>query len=324
MNCPIFRSLTIDAEFKASVSDDPLLVRPLTEAGLRWVDLCHQDEASLAVLGDRFAFHPLTIEDCLHFDQRPKLETYDGYLFLVIQGFQIDWDRIADADALELHIFIGNGFLVTVHEHPLPALDTIWNRLTSDPRLAGNRSDQLCYLLADMVIDSYFPLLDELEFRLDDLEDRVLEHKQVVGLVEILDFKRLLINLRKILSPQRDVLALLAKHGDGIVSERVSIYFRDVYDHVLRLHESVESVRELVGNIRDAHLWNASQRTNEIMKRLTILSAIFMPLTFITGFFGQNFEGLPFDSHLLMLLMFISCITVPSMMLAYFVRSKWF
>jgi magnesium transporter len=320
----MFRILTIDADFKAAASEDPQLVRPVTDGGLRWVDLCHQDEATLALLGERFSLHPLTIEDCLHFDQRPKLETYDGYLFLVMQGFQIDWERIADAEALELHIFIGDGFLVTVHEHPFPALDTVWNRMTGDPRQAGNRSDQLCYLVADMVVDSYFPLLDELELRLDDLEDRVLEHKQAVGLGEILDFKRLLINLRKILSPQRDVLALLAKHGDGIVSERVSIYFRDVYDHVLRLHESVESVRELVGNIRDAHLWNASQRTNEIMKRLTILSAIFLPLTFITGFFGQNFEGLPFDSHSLMLLMLGSCITVPTVMMAYFVRSKWF
>ena len=109
-----------------------------------------------------------------------------------------------------------------------------------------------------------------------------------------------------------------------MIGDRVSVYFHDVYDHALRLHETVESARELVGNVRDAHLWNASQRTNEIMKQLTILSAIFLPLTFIAGFFGQNFDSLPFHSHTLMYLMLFSCIAVPAGMMFYFVRSRWF
>jgi len=320
----MYRVMTIGQDDQVTCSEGVPHVHPLSGEGLRWIDLTDQDAESLAVLSNRFGFHPLTIEDCLHFDQRPKLESYESYLFLVIQGFQIDWDQIDAADALELHLFIGHDYLVTVHARPLPALDAIWHRLTHDGRLAGGRPAHLCYLIADAMIDSYFPLLDEVLTRLDDLEDRVLAQHDGVRLSEILNFKRMLINLRKVLSPQRDVLGLLSKHGEGYIDKRVLLYFRDVHDHTLRLHETVESARELLGNVRDAHLWNASQRTNEIMKRLTLISAVFLPLTFITGFFGQNFIGLPFDSSHWMNLMLLTCITVPVGMLAYFVRSKWF
>ena len=319
----MFRVLTVDKECSVSLADGSDQVRLDRDARVRWIDLLKQDESSLAVLSERFSFHPLTIEDCLHFDQRPKLESYDDYMFLVLHGFGVDWNQVEHAEVAELHMFVGSGFVVTVHERPIPALDSVWNRVAHDGRLLTSGPDQLCYLIADALIDSYFPILDDLLMRIDQLEDRVLDHSNV-ALAEILSFKRLLVELRKILSPQRDVLALLAKHGDGLISERVSIYFRDVYDHALRLHESVESARELVGNVRDAHLWNASQRTNEIMKRLTLLSAIFLPLTFITGFFGQNFESLPFASDALMYMVVASCLIVPAAMLLYFVRSKWF
>ncbi len=320
----MFRVNTIDRQSGSVTHGDQQSVGPVDDSHVRWIDLTHQDADSLATVAEQFGFHPLTIEDCLHFDQRPKLETYDGYLFLVIQGFHVDWDRIDKAEALELHVFIGRNFVVTVHTNCIPALDSVWNRVDRDGRLVSNGADQLTYMIADAMIDSYFPIIDELHSRLDQLEDRVLVPTQPVSLSEIMGFKRLLIELRKILSPQRDVLALLSKRGDTLVSNQVSVYFRDVYDHTLRLHESVESARELIGNVRDAHLWNASQRTNEIMKRLTILSAIFLPLTFITGFFGQNFESLPFSNRGLMFLMLFSCVAIPIGMLLYFARSKWF
>ncbi len=320
----VFRVITIEKSSGIVSTGDEQAIGPAPDGCIRWIDLLHQDAASLTTLAEQFAFHPLTIEDCLHFDQRPKLETYDDYLFLVIQGFHVDWDRIHEAVALELHVFIGNNFVVTVHEHATPALDGVWNRVAQDGRLVANGTDQLSYLIADAMIDSYFPIIDELHLRLDQLEDRVLVPSQNLSLSEIMAFKRLLIELRKILSPQRDVLALLSKRGDTLISNQVAVYFRDVYDHTLRVHESVESARELIGNVRDAHLWNASQRTNEIMKRLTILSAIFLPLTFITGFFGQNFESLPFSSRELMYFMLFCCVAIPVGMLLYFARSKWF
>ena len=320
----MFRTLTSTSSNSVSTTEGIEDVGPCGEGQVRWVDLTHQDEATLAVLADRFGFHPLTIEDCLHFDQRPKLESYEGYAFLVVQGFRIVWEKTEHSDALELHMFIGKNFVVTVHDQQIPALDSVWGRVQRDSRLANHGADHLSYLIVDALIDSYFPVLDDLELRLDKLEDRVLDEYLDVQLSEILDFKRILIELRKILSPQRDVLALLAKRGEEHFSERVSVYFRDCYDHALRLHESVESARELVGNVRDAYLWNASQRTNEIMKQLTILSAVFLPLAFITGFFGQNFADMPYQNNMVMFTMLVSCICVPMGMLMYFFRRRWF
>ncbi len=320
----MFRIMTINSEYSVRVQENSPSLQPLDERSICWIDLSNQDEKSLNLLAEQFKFHPLTIEDCLHFDQRPKLETYEGYLFLVVQGFHVNWEHMHESNALELHMFIAKNFVVTVHEQPIASLNSVWTRVANDGRLVNNRGDQLCYLITDSLIDSYFPIIDDLHLRIDQLEDRVLSPTQKVCLSDILNFKRLLLELRKILSPQRDVLAMLSKRGDNLVSERVSIYFRDVYDHTLRLHESVESARELIGNVRDAHLWNASQRTNEIMKQLTILSAIFLPLTFITGFFGQNFDSLPFNSRDLMYFMLFSCVAVPLGMLLYFYHSKWF
>lgn len=297
----------------------------LPQAGaVRWIDLVEQDQVSLSVLGERFGFHPLALEDCLHFDQRPKLESYSNHLFLVIHGYDVQWEDSSTAAALELHIFLGKDFLVTVHERPIPKLDAVWSRLTIDGGLVNRGADYVCYLVADALVDGYFPIVDAMMAQIDSLEDRVLDVSDEVHLAEILNMKRLLVDLRKILSPQRDVLALLAKRGEGWIHEQTALYFRDVYDHVLRLHESVESAREMIANTRDAYLWSASQRTNEIMKRLTVLSAIFLPLTFITGFFGQNFDALPFGSVGLMSAMLASCLMVPAAMIIYFVRSKWF
>lgn len=224
----MFRVLTVATDLSVSHTAGSEDVRPDGDLRVRWIDLEKQDEHTLAVLAERFGFHPLTIEDCSHFDQRPKLESYEDYLFVVFHGFEVDWDHIDDAQVLELHMFVGRDFVVTVHERPLPALEAVWNRVALDGRLLHHGADQLCYLIADALIDSYFPLLDDLLLRVDRLEDRVLDHVEPPSLAEILDFKRLLVELRKILSPQRDVLALLAKRGEGLISERVSIYFRDV------------------------------------------------------------------------------------------------
>ncbi len=320
----MFRILDVHADGPSVVEDDCSKILPPIDGDIRWIDLVHQDAVQLNLLAERFHFHPLAIEDCLHFDQRPKLESYRDHMFLVIHGFRVSGDKAQTSDALELHIFLGRNFLVTVHEHPLPELDAVWNRLTRDGSLLRRGADYVCYLIADAMVDGYFPVVDGMMAKIDQLEDRVLDVSDVVNLQEILDLKRLLVEIRRILSPQRDVLALLAKRGEGWIDEHTAIYFRDVYDHVLRLHESVESAREMVANTRDAYLWSASQRTNEIMKRLTILSAIFLPLTFITGFFGQNFEDMPFGNYGLMIGMLASCILVPAGMICYFVKSKWF
>lgn len=320
----MFRTLSIcQSTHAVSVTDGTDAIYPPVDR-LRWIDLTKQDAESIRLLGERFQFHPLTLEDCLHFDQRPKFEAYEHYDFLVVHGFRIDWQDLWQSSALELHVFIERDLIITIHEEPIPSLDLLWNRLSADGRLASQGVDYLCYLILDGLMDSYFPLITEVELKLDDLEDRVLSSAQEVKLEEIINFKRLLLELRRILLPQRDVFSTLTHQSNDLFSPKVEIYMRDVFDHALRLHSYVESAREMVNNIRDAHLWSASQRTNEIMKRLTILSAIFLPLTFLTGFFGQNFTALPIDNAKLFYATVACCAILPIVMMIYFIRSKWF
>jgi magnesium transporter len=320
----MFRVLEVGPEGPARVHEGIEQVGPPPEGVLRWIDLEKQDDALLEVLATRFQFHPLTIEDCAHFDQRPKLEEYGEYLFLVTHGFRLTDSETDPLETLELHTFVGKRFLVTVHEASIPALDAVWNRLKGEPPLVRRGVDFVAYLVADAVVDSLFPLLDDIATQVEQVEDQVLGRSRQVELNDIFRIKRLLTQLRKVLSPQRDVFALLAKRDEGWIDHRTAVYFRDVYDHVLRIHEWVEGTRDLLGNALDAYLWSASQRTNEIMKRLTLLSAVFLPLTFITGFWGQNFIGLPFESRAMLMGMLASCAVVPAGMVYFFLRSKWF
>lgn len=319
----MYRVLEVGPTGPAIASEGDQNAAPPPEGVFRWIDLEKQDAAQLSILSDRFQFHPLTVEDCDHFDQRPKLEEYGDHLFLVTHGFL--WQPTDDEPlkTLELHTFLGNRYLVTVHAEPFPAIDRVWTRLCEDASIVHRGSAFISYLVIDSIVDSCFPLLDDLTNSVEDIEDRILGGRHV-ELVEIFRLKRQLVQLRKVLSPQRDVFALLAKRGDGWIDLKTSLYFRDVYDHLLRIHEWLEGTRDLLGNALDAYLWSASQRTNEIMKRLTLLSAVFMPLSFITGFWGQNFQLLPFDSAPIMYLSLTSCALVPIAMIYFFMRSKWF
>jgi magnesium transporter len=297
---------------------------PPSPGMVRWIDLRAQDEATMQLLGERFGFHPLTIEDCLQVDQRPKLEEYGDYLFMVMHGFDCPSGRPHEATARELHAFLGAGYLVTVHADAMEPLEKIWQRVAGDPALGRRGPDFLMYLVADAVVDANFPILDLVADDLEEIENAVLERAQRSDLARIFSLKRTLVEMRKVLSPERDVFSLLSKRGDPRVSEKTSLYFRDVYDHLSRIAEGLEAARDLLGNALDAYLSTSANRTNEIMKRLTLLSAVFLPLTFITGFFGQNFEHLPYHSDAFMYSMITACALIPTAMVLLFKRSGWF
>jgi magnesium transporter len=303
-------------------------VAPPPPGALRWVDLTSPTAAELELLRERFDFHPLTIEDCGHLDQRPKLEEYRSHLFLVTQGFSSKGDRVHELELQELHAFLGEHFLVTVHETPIAALEETWQRLAKEPKILKRGVDFAYYLVADGIVDDNFPILDCIADELEELEDSVLSAPQRKDLQRIFELKHHLVAMRKVLSPQRDVLGLLAKRGDAHVSERTAVYLRDVYDHLVRINESIEASRDLLGNALEAYLSAVGQRTNEIMKYLTIMSAVFLPLAFVVGFFGQNFADLPFvedwvHSKGLMWGMVATCVALPAAMLAWFRRKDW-
>lgn len=289
------------------------------------MDLANQGPDELALIEARFGFHPLAIEDCAHFGQRPKLEDYGDYLFLVTHAMALVNDDPSTVEPLELHAFLSSRYLVTVHARPISPLETVIERVHGDANLLRRGPDFVYYLIADAIVDSNFPLLDRIADELEDVEELVLDRAACDrrDLGRMFRLKRALVTMRKILSPQRDTFGLLAKRGGVVVSDRTTPYFRDVYDHLARIHESIEAGRDLLGNVLDAYLTQVSNRTNNIMKKLTIMSAIFLPLTFVTGFFGQNFSHLPFDSDALMYAMIAGCLVLPTTMLYWFKKSQW-
>jgi magnesium transporter len=295
----------------------------LGREGLKWIDVQEPDEPTLTRLGERFGLHRLAIEDCLHLDQRPKLEEYPGHLFIVLQAFSCTDKSLTDVTLHELHFFLGPDWLITVHEKSHRAIDSVHKRLDADlTQTLARGVDFVAYLLADAQVDLGFPLMDHFTDALDELEDSIFEQRVHKPMERIFELKRHLVLVRKVLSPQRDVLSMLSRRGLPGIAERTTLYFRDVLDHLMRILEQVDANRELVANVREAWLSIVANRTNEITKQLTVLAAIFLPLSFIAGFFGQNFDvlgGKPF-----FVLMLCSMVLVPVGMVAWFHRKGWF
>jgi len=276
----------------------------------------------LKLLGTRFGFHPLTLEDCEHLDQRPKLELFDGYVFMVLHGFAPATD-LTVVDLQELHVFFSHQYLITVHQQEMPVLEALWRRIRTESSLSAGGIDLLLHRLCDEIVDANFPIITNISDVMDAIEATIFERTDPQALEQLLKLKRSLSTMRRVLSPQRDVFNQLLR-DTTLISERARPYFRDVYDHLTRVYEEIDALRDLLANARDAHFSVLSQRTNEIMKRLTLLSLIFLPLTFLTGFFGMNFTHMPFDNDGLLITMVLSMLLLPAGMLWWFRRMRWF
>jgi magnesium transporter len=274
----------------AVVEATPDLVRQRLAAGdFFWLDLDGVGDAS-ALLRDGFGFHPLAIEDAEHFGQRPKIEDYDGFTYFVVFGADPD-----NGAPVEVHLFYSDKHIVTVHHGPCGPLDEVGARLgrhradnVSPPEIA------VLYLVVDQLVDSFFPVLSRFDDRIDTIEDDILKLPTEAQLGELFDMKRSLVALRKIVTPERDMFATLlsgAVNLDGMTPEDER-YFRDLYDHLIRVSDLVDSYRDLLSGVMDTHLSTVSNRLNVVMKQLAIIATIFLPLTFLTGFFGQNFAYL--------------------------------
>ncbi|MCC6336380.1 MAG: magnesium/cobalt transporter CorA [Myxococcales bacterium] len=306
-------------EGRLDEGDEALLAAP----GLTWIDVVKPDEAVLGRLAERYGLHKLALEDCLHLDQRPKLEEYPGHQFLVLQGFTCASESLSDVTMHELHFFLGPDWLITVHEQAHAAIAEVDKRLKADPTgTLGRGVDFVAYLLADALVDWNFPLLDRVNDAIDDLEERVfLAGPAQVLMQEALELKRTLVLVRRVLSPQRDVVGLLARHGIAHVQERTTLYFRDVYDHLVRIYEQLEAARDLIGGVVDAYLSVVANRTADVSKQLTIFATLFLPLSFVVGFFGQNFEVL--SGTWFFWLMLGLMVALPSSMFWWFHRKGW-
>jgi magnesium transporter len=253
-----------------------------------WLDLCSGDESTpeYRLLRDTFRFHPVALEDAEHFGQRPKLDSYEEYALLVVYG------PSPEGRLIEVHCFCAQNYLVTVHQHPCPGMAEVLRRMQMGAAQQTSHV-MVLYRVVDMLVDGYFPVLATFDDQIDELEDEILKAPTEAQLGQLFDMKRSLIALRKVVTPERDVFATLVA-GDALpgMTPDYERYFRDVYDHLIRVSDLVDSYRDLMTGALDTHLSTVSNRLNVVMKQLTIIATIFLPLSFLTGFFGQNFGWL--------------------------------
>jgi len=254
-----------------------------------WLDLTAPSEDDFVALKELFDFHPLALEDAHKQGQRPKLDDFGSHMFLVFYGAE-ERDE-GEFAMLEVHAFLSGSFIVTTHRDPCQELVDIRARLTRQPP----RSEQfVIYRVIDGLTDTFFPVLDHLDQRIERLDAEIFESASEEHLRDIGDLRRLLVDLRRVVTPQRDLLAqrmddILEIPGLQVDSRN---YFRDVYDHLIRISDQIDAYRDLLAGSRDAYLSVVSNRLNQITKQLTVMATIFLPLSFVVGFFGQNFKWL--------------------------------
>jgi magnesium transporter len=250
-----------------------------------WIDVDQPVEEDYTILREVFKFHPLAIEDAEHFDQRAKVDDYDDFVFLVVYGANPDDDRL-----VEVHCFYSDKYLVTVHRDEAPAFTDVRRRYVKRNRPV-DRPGKLLYEIIDGLVDSFFPILADFDDRIDELENQTFLNASDAQLQEIFGMKRLLVGMRKAVTPQRDMFASLAGGIADLpgMTEEDERYFRDVYDHLIRISDLIDTYRDLLTSSMDVYLSTVSNRLNSVMKQLTVMATVFLPLTFITGFFGQNF-----------------------------------
>jgi magnesium transporter len=250
-----------------------------------WVDLQGPDERGQALLRDTFAFHHLAIEDTLNQRQRPKVEEYDGHLFLILNPVTYD----ASPPFRELDVFVGANYVVTVHPEEEPVVEAVRARLAGGA--APVSATRLLYLLLDSVVDGYFPLLDSVGDQVEELEEQVLERPETGELKAIFGLKRRLVELRRVVAPQRDMLNLLTRREVPFLDHReIQYHLRDVYDHLLRVTDMLDTYRDLLTGTVELYMSAVSNRLNRVVNRLTAITVTIGALAVITGFYGMNFE----------------------------------
>ncbi len=272
--------------------------------GILWVDVedapDQPSRRAEELLRDVFGFHALAVDDALRESHVPRIDDWEDYLYIVFHAYRID-PTSGDLALQEVDVFLGVNYLVTYHQAPLDFLSEGREAIKEDPReRMRDGADHLLFRFLDRSIDQSLEAIDDLDERIDRVQNAVMSGRARHGLTSIFGIKRAAIKLHRTFGPQRDVLNRLARDPFKVVHEKNRVYFRDVYDHIVRIHDVSEGLRDLIAGTLDTYLSVVSNRTNEIMKALTMVTVMFMPMSFLTGFFGMNFFGptLAFESSL--------------------------
>jgi magnesium transporter len=273
---------------ESSITEVKEILPYLEKWPVTWVNVTGLgDETIIRQLGELFRHHHLALEDVVNLYQRAKVELYGDHIFITTRMIS----RQIAFDTEQISMFLGKNFVITFQQKPGDCLDPIRNRIRKKlGRVRDAGTDYLAYALLDAIVDDYFPTLEEFGERMDKLEDEILDHPAPDILPRVREVKRDLMTIRRAIWPQREAINTLLRDPLPHISDETRIYFRDCYDHVIRLMDITENYRELSSDLMDVHLSSLSNRMNEVMKTLTVIASIFIPLTFIVGIYGMNFD----------------------------------
>jgi magnesium transporter len=281
-----------DGQFKSTVDPEDISEIIKGKNQFVWLDMQAPQDADIALLRDEFHFHRLAIEDAIRHHERPKVDSYDDYYFLIF--YAITYDEATNRLQNEaMNLFIGANYIVSVHEGEVGAIDETIKRWQKDEEEFGNDVGALLYALLDTITDDYFPVIDKLADRVEALEEQIFERFQESALQDVFSLKRDLLSIRRIVAPERDVLNVLIRREVPIFERNTILYLQDVYDHIVRITDSIDTYRDLLSSALDAFLSVQSNRLNQIVKILTITSIVLMSDALIAGIYGMNFEFMP-------------------------------
>ncbi len=286
-----------------------------------WIDIIKPDKNDIEFLKKRFKFHKLALEDCLHAIQRPKIDDYGNYYFIAMHSFYQENKKIKSS---ELDMFLGKNFIITVHEKNLEFLEDFRSRLNKNPALLLKGADVILYNILDNMVDSFFPVIDEINNSLDKVEDEIFRNPKQQIISKLFHLRRNSLIIRKSVAMQREVVDMLISGDARFIQQGTVLYLRDVYDHLYRIYETTDTIRDTISSALESYLSTISNRMNEIMKTLTIIATIVLPLSLVAGIYGMNFANMPelnwqYGYYAVLLLMLF----IGSVMLLYFRKKRW-
>jgi len=289
-----------------------------------WVDFEQIDDIDIDIMTNIFGMHPLTVEDCIMPNIRPKAERFKDYLFLIMFAMEVGGAENKKMRTVELDCLLGKNFVITAHSDTIPQLDVIKDRLKKQSPIIIRGPDFFLYSITDSIVDSYFPIIDIFDSKVDMMSDELFKDPTQETLRKIYNLKNEIILLRRTIGPQADVVGLIVRGDFELINQMNIVYFRNVHDNLVRLNDIVGTSRDIITSALEAYVSVISNRLNEIMKTLTVIATIMMPLTLIASIYGMNFKHMPELSHrygypFALALMFV----ITFIMLVYFKRKRW-
>lgn len=288
----LYRENTTKVEEGFSAADLPELLKD--EESVVWINMPQPTQADEQILLDVFHFHPLTVEDCRENRHYPKVEEFPDYLYLIVHGVRADTSP-DHFNTIELDAFLGRNYVITYHHDDFRSIENVKQQIRTSPIACQRGAAFLLHQILDQIVDYYSPVLDDFDERIDQLEADIFNLKRPNNsiLEQIMDLKRGVLRLRRISAKQREVILRMSRGEFPLIDPQMLPFYRDVHDHIVRVTDLAESYRDLISGSLEAYLSVVSNRMNEIMKVLTIFSAIMLPLTFIAGVYGMNFDNMP-------------------------------